>query len=106
MQSRTERKKSALEYYRNNEEKFDQIKEYHLEDLEIFDFKSNQSKRDYMTRLLKIVLEDIFSGMSFSGNKIFDFYRSTSRQEPTNALEEQLNQIMLDSYKVRPRTTK
>lgn len=103
MQSRTERRNSALEYYRNNEDKFDSIEETHLEDLDIFDFNSNQSKRDYMTRLLKTVLEDIFPDNIFSGTKIFNFYKSTSRQESTNSTEDLINEIISEPFKVRPR---
>lgn len=86
MNARVERKKCALDFFHNHEAEFEHIKEKHLVDLDVYGFKSNQTKRDYMRRLLKFILEDIFPGQTFSGSKIFDIYRSTKRPKSTKKI--------------------
>jgi len=75
LRSRLERKEAALLFLEKNKNKFFYISEKHLEDLDVFDFKSNQAKRDYMRRLLKIVFETIYPGNKYSGAKLFDSYK-------------------------------
>lgn len=86
--SRIERKKAALAYYQMNREHFCRISEKHLGDPDIFDFKSEQTKRDYMRRLLKVVLEDLFPSRKFPGDKLYSAFKSTMRQKLTNLTDQ------------------
>jgi len=79
IKSRSERRDAAIDFINNHPGEFKNIKEEHLRDLYIFDFNSSQSKRDYMRRILKIIMEDHFPEKTFSGAKLFDIYRSTKR---------------------------
>ncbi len=74
--SRIERRDEALSYLKANGQEFNVIEHGHINDLGIFDFKSNQTKRDFMRRLLKAVIEDI-TAQKLSGRKLLDVYRMT-----------------------------
>ena len=69
------RKTASLNCLENNEEKFMHIKEKHLQNSWIFNFNSNQSKRDFMSRLMKDVLEDKFPFCTFPAIKTYEFWK-------------------------------
>ncbi len=67
LDSRGDRKKAALLYFQDHEDQFHHIDEKHIEDLYIYDFKSSQSKRDFMSRLLKSVFNGKYPHLRLSG---------------------------------------
>jgi len=70
---------AATQFFTENKDTYIIVKMKHLKKKELYYLSGGQERRDFITKLLKIIMEDNNFG-GISGSKLYKVYKSTNRQ--------------------------
>ncbi len=76
LNSRSLRRDAAMDFFRKKLKGNSLIAENHLEDLDIYTFKSEQTLRNFMRRLLNKIMRDVLQNKRVSGSRLYSLYKS------------------------------